>query len=175
MGSLWCDGLPEEYPHYQEGTFDVDVGQLNCQVFGAYQKTARQNFFIPKSYYKIPAVAANARFVMYSMKGRCRYVIMPCVEILRFYYFGVSGKLGQRLCDGTLLIRPQEVVNMTSGITQKPDVTGHATIDLAKYIDNSDAIEAARLWFDPVAWTQANSMVPRGVTEGSDTGRGGSA
>jgi len=61
MGSLWTDGMPEEYPDYEKLTLDVDVRLSSTTLYTANGKTPHKNPIIPKEYYKIAADVADGQ------------------------------------------------------------------------------------------------------------------
>ncbi|MHB8355430.1 MAG: hypothetical protein ACYDDQ_01930 [Vulcanimicrobiaceae bacterium] len=159
VGSLWTGGAPEEYPDYEQLTFDVDVQGASTTLYRAYGRTPHDNPIIPRSYYRIPEPVSDGHVALFPMRGAFRGLIVPCSEIFRFYYFGISGKLGKALLDGTYLTHPKDLVNEDK--SSWPDQQGEAYIRLGKYLDDADRLEMARITFSAVARGEASQLVTR--------------
>ncbi len=99
IGSLWTAGSPEQYPNHEQQTVELDVYRNTCVVYLAYGKTAENKSIIPKWLYPISRCVADGQVAFFPSSGRFGGIIIPCVEIFRFYYFEVSGKFGTRILD----------------------------------------------------------------------------
>jgi len=163
MGSLWTGGAPEAYPDYEELLIDVDVRKATTTLYAAHAIAQGNNPLIPDSYYHIPSGVADGHVVFFPTVGAFRGLIIPCAEIFRFYYFGISGKLGVALLDGTYLTRPKELVSEVDCSWPDP-ITGNAYVRIGRCLDNDDRFEIARTTFDPVARSEAKNLVPLAAT-----------
>lgn len=166
IGSLWTAGTPEAYPAYEEITVDVNVvhdasAPGGCAVFRGDGIGPHGNRIIPPSYYTVPTEIAEGRVVVFPMRSPFRALIIPCSEIFRFYYYGVSGKLGRALLDGTYITHRGLIVSERDCV--HPDPFGYAYVRLGKCIDDEDAYECARIQFSPEARYEALELMPRAI------------
>lgn len=159
IGSLWTGGSPEAYPDYETHVLDLEVSRSTCHLASAYERNAQGYPLIPKSQYRIRGEIADGHIAFFPSKGAFAGVIIPCSEIFRFYYYGVSGKFGAAILDGTYFTERDKIA--VESRSSWPDAVGKAHLQLGKYVDDSDRFEIARTTFSEVAREESQNVLLR--------------
>ncbi len=168
LGSLWTDGRPEDYPDYEENIFDLEIANCEAQIRRGYDKSNEGWRYIPRTRYRIWNDVSQGSFLVLQSKGKYERLIIPCFEIFRFYYFGVSGKFGTALIDGSHIIRRYETVDEPR--CSWPDRNGNAHVRLGRSVDNVDRVEIARATFAEIARRNVEMLIPRMATRYASSG-----
>lgn len=157
IGSLWTHGSPEAYPDYEAQVLDLEVSRSTCHLASAYGHSAQGYPLIQKSQYPIRGAIADGHIAFFPSKGAFAGVIIPCSEIFRFYYYGVSGKFGTAILDGTYFTERDKIA--VESRSSWPDTGGKAHLQLGKYVDDSDRFEIARTTFSEVAREESQNVL----------------
>lgn len=163
-GSMWTAGSTEDYPEYEALTVDVNVRFSRCWLMAPRDRTLRGNPIIPRSVYPISREVGKSAVFVVPVRGPVRALVIPCVEVLGYYY-APSSKLAEALFDGTWLTRPLRLIGRQTWFDYS---TMRGKLYLGKYADDDDVIELARMLISPVGRAESKSLIMRASVQAGD-------
>jgi hypothetical protein len=165
-GSFWINGVPcKAFPPYELRDFVIDVSEATSTLLDAYQPMGK-HFLIPPFLRNVPF--KHTYFVALKPITSSTTVLIPCTEIFRFYYSGISGKLGTAILDGTYETERWKVVNEKA--SSWPNKDGSALVRRGPFVNDDDAIDVARLTFSSYAQSQAHFIFASLPSNGDEAG-----
>lgn len=159
IGSIWANGLCEEYPAYREFKLRVRVGD-SVRFYAPWEKIDDVSI-VPKAIYPLPGGSTQSRMLRLPLVGGAGFVILPCSEVFRFYY-GSSTKLANMLLDATWITERSRVVGSRSSIDQ---ATRKAFLEIGPYHDNADHVDIAQMYFGAIARRESEELVKRAIRQ----------
>lgn len=149
MGSVWRNAARDDsvpIDSFQKETFrGLNIRRDNtCRVLRADTTldTNKTNYLLPHSVYRLGYYGLRTRFLTIDYKGVPNRILIPTVEVGRFWYFN-SSSLTQKLVRGLMEDHCNEIY--------RPDLSGYgsdgttATIWLREGIPYTDRAVVARL------------------------------
>ncbi|MDE1981592.1 MAG: hypothetical protein KGI81_04570 [Betaproteobacteria bacterium] len=143
IGTLWHQGRNISDPPYDEAIFNVLSKKGQTRLIKSGIATEKGEFVIPFDSHHFHSLHTHSWCLAIKTEERATLII-PCQEIIRFY-FGSSSGLLTRLARGPF--DPTKFWQSTNIDHQ----SGHVHIDLAQGISGRSASDIARIAFDPHA------------------------
>lgn len=136
IGDIWQNGEKLVQPDYQQESFDVQILPASADVVKAGLAIEDQ-FLLPLNEHPWHRGATQSYCISIQMKDGKR-LIVPCMEIIRFY-FGSSSSLLHKLFTAPL--------NESSLFSEKTfdEATGHLHLKLASKISKVSAVDIGRI------------------------------
>ena len=159
IGSIWVNGLCEEYPAYREFQLRVRAGD-SVRFYAPWEKIHGVSI-VPKAVYRLPGGPTQSRMLRLPLAGRGGFVVLPCSEVFRFYY-GSSTKLANMLLDATWITERSRVVGRRSSIDQ---ATRKAFLEIGPHHDNADHVDIAQMYFGRIARRESEELVKRAILQ----------
>lgn len=146
IGDIWQDGVKIVQPNYQQESFSVNVSSSLAHVIKS-GLSIDSHFLLPLVEHRLHRGATQSYCICISMKDGKR-LIVPCMEIIRFY-FGTSSTVLHKLFTG--LLREEMLWSEKSF----DPATGHLHIKLASSISGASASDIGRIALSKEAWRSA--------------------
>lgn len=147
VGDIWRDGKLEDQPDYEQETFsDVQVDGSTTTLIKAGLKDS-DGYLLPLAEHPWHRNCTHSYCAMVSL-GEGRRLIIPCMELVRFY-FGSSSELLARLFLPGL---SRELLYSKANFHFP---SGHLSLDLAEGISGASAADIGRISLNPHAWRAA--------------------
>jgi hypothetical protein len=164
-GTIWEDRVFKRRWPFKETVFETVVS-TSVPVVHAYGKVGidgNERFIIPSGQFFIDARVAGSKVCCFQAitDGKPVLLLIPCMEIFRFYY-GHSTKLAYRILRGDFLTAPYSVY-IADGSFVASDGTGR--LELAPTMDGGDAYTVARFVLDPTGLARARVIVERAMLD----------
>lgn len=148
VGDIWRNGVLIDSPDYQLEEFpNLQIDDATVSLIKAGLNLDDQGFLLPMAEHPWHMQCTHSYCVMVALPEN-RRLIIPCVELIRFYFGSSSGLLTK------LFLPPLE----RKGLYSNPrfsKITGLLELDLAEKISGASASDIGRLYLDPVAWRAA--------------------
>lgn len=160
IGSVWQDGVRLDSMRLngiEEARFPgLNITSATARLVPADMRLddAGREFLIPKSAYHLGGRGLRTLFLSIDHGGVAHRVLIPVVEVGRFYYF-CSSELTKRLLWGLLDDNGGEVFNMERS---HPPVDGVGLVHLHMHIPDADAWVVSRFAHSPLALARAKSI-----------------
>ena len=148
IGDIWRDGQLDARPDYELEEFpDIQIDKATTKLIKAGLNLDDKGFLLPLSEHPWHMQCTQSYCVMVDLPDG-RRLIIPCMELVRFYFGSSSGLITK------LLLPPLTRDSLYSDATF--DVrSGHLMLELAEKISGASAADIGRLHLDPVAWRAA--------------------
>jgi hypothetical protein len=146
IGDIWQDGVKIVQPNYQQESFSVNVSSSLAHVIKS-GLSIDSHFLLPLVEHRLHRGATQSYCICISMKDGKR-LIVPCMEIIRFY-FGTSSTVLHKLFTG--LLREEMLWSEKSF----DPANGHLHIKLASRISGVSASDIGRIALSKEAWRSA--------------------
>lgn len=146
IGDLWRDGVLHSKPDYELETFE-SVRVEGATLVKAGVNLDGRGFLLPAGEHPWHMRCTHSYCLKVDLPGS-RRLIVPCMELARFY-FGSSSKLLAKLFEPGLV---REDLYADASFD---DQTGHMSIVLAQGMTWNSAADIARICRDPNAWRAA--------------------
>lgn len=148
IGDIWQDGyLLKRAKDDLEQFADIDINTKTAKCIKAGLSLEDGSFLLPVAEYPWHMVSTHSHCICVELPAG-RRLIIPCIEIARFY-FGSSSKFFTQL-----FLPPLTRNSLYSNPVYEPKL-GRLTIDLANGISGRSAADIGRLCRDPIAWKSA--------------------
>ncbi len=188
VGSFWRNGvpyrLPKGAPKYNEATLTISAATpetVSCVESSGYaQRKNGRDYYIPRSYYPLQVQGKFSATSGISLSKCLRFtceveftesdgitnkerqiIIVPCIEILRFYYASSTALAREIVGGGTgsSMHDPHNTLyNTAPNLTYINMETGEAFIQLRRRMRDADASAIARLRFSDYAFARARDI-----------------
>jgi hypothetical protein len=148
VGDIWRNQQLELRPDYELETFEaVQVGPATTQIVKAGHSQFDGGFLLPLGNHPWHRSNTHSFCVVVALADG-RQLVIPCCELIRFYFGSSSGLLSR------LFLPPLDRRALyTRAEFDKP--SGRLFLELAQYISGASAADIGRLHLDPVAWRAA--------------------
>ncbi len=148
VGDIWRNQQLELRPDYELETFDaVRIGPATTQIVKAGHSQFDGGFLLPLGNHPWHRSNTHSFCVVVTLAGG-RQLVIPCCELIRFYFGSSSGLLSR------LFLPPLDRRALyTRAEFNKP--SGRLFLELAPYISGASAADIGRLHLDPAAWRAA--------------------
>ena len=160
-GTIWENGGFRARWPFNQITVDVTVDQQTTIVgpYAQYRVRDGERYFVPAGQFKVDGRVAGSRMALFraTLAGERIILIVPCMEIFRFYY-GHSSRLAFRILRGAMASARHWVYDAEASWV---DASGLARIELAPTMDVMDGYTVARFVLDPVGLKRATAVVTR--------------
>src|SRR5450830_1651690 len=164
IGDIWRDGLLETTPDYEFESFpDLDIGPETVGLIKAGLNLEENGFLLPRGEHPWHMQATQSYCLMVDLPGE-RRLIIPCIELIRFYFGSSSNLL-------TKLFLPPLVRDALYCKPHFDKSSGRLTLQLAAGISGVSAADIGRMHMDPHAWRTA-LHVGATLLKGSVSGQG---
>ncbi|AYQ27469.1 hypothetical protein DT070_05145 [Polaromonas sp. SP1] len=149
VGDIWRDGKLEDQPDYEQETFaDVQVDGSTSHIIKAGLKQDDVNgYLLPLAEHPWHVNCTQSYCVMVRL-NEDRRLIIPCMELVRFYFGSSSELLSRIFLPG--LKRETLYSKATFHL-----LSGHLNLDLAEGISGASAADIGRISQNPHAWRAA--------------------
>ncbi|AMP07514.1 hypothetical protein [Collimonas pratensis] len=148
IGDIWRDGKLEASPDYQLERFvDLQIDDSTVHLVKAGLNLDDKGFLLPLSEHPWHLNCTHSYCVMVDLPDG-RQLIIPCVELIRFYFGSSSGLI-------TKLFLPPLQRKTLYGSPQFDPTTKRLVLELAEKISGASAADIGRLHLDPIAWRAA--------------------
>ncbi len=148
VGDIWRAGRLEARPDYQLESFpDLQIDQATTHLVKAGLNLDDQGFLLPIAEHPWHMQCTHSYCMMVDLPGN-RRLIIPCIELIRFYFGSSSGLVTK------LFLPPLERKALYSN-PQFDKSTGRLVLELADRISGASAADIGRLHMDPIAWRAA--------------------
>ena len=148
VGDIWRNGVLVDHPDYQLVEFpNLQINDTTVSLIKAGLNPDDQGFLLPMAEHPWHMQCTHSYCVMVALPEN-RRLIIPCVELIRFYFGSSSGLLSK------LFLPPLERKELYSN-PRFNKITGLLELDLAEKISGASASDIGRLCLDPVAWRAA--------------------
>jgi hypothetical protein len=148
VGDIWCNGELVARPEYEIEYFsNLHVDRSTAHLVKSGLNLDERGFLLPLAEHPWHMHCTQSYSVMLDLPNN-RRLIIPCLELIRFYFGSSSRFLTQ------LFLPPIE----RSGFYTNPTfdkLRKHLTFDLADKMSGSSAADIGRLHLDPIAWHAA--------------------
>ncbi|MDT5059982.1 MAG: hypothetical protein QOH63_441 [Acidobacteriota bacterium] len=164
IGLMLFQGRPITRPRYQRKIFDLFIGEDTTEVLPIKHghrpaPRSRKIYDVPYSQYHLYGTNDYVRCLHINVPpgrhDKITKIIIPCAEVIRFYY-GNSSELFHEVLTNGLVGSPNRVFNSSKTVMPGTDAT--AFIQLSPYVKKQDAPIIARFAFDPYALTCARHI-----------------
>ena len=163
VGDVWRDGKLILRPDYQTETFPkLQIGRSTTTLIKAGVNKDDQGFLLPLAEHPWHRRCTQSYCIEVSM-GNGRRLIIPCMELIRFYFGSSSGLIKKLFLPG--LCRESLYSDVKFNLTR-----GHLTLRLAETISGTSASDVGRLCLSPIAWRSA-AAVYASLLKGSTVGQ----
>ncbi|MBL8524095.1 MAG: hypothetical protein JNN20_10425 [Betaproteobacteria bacterium] len=148
VGDIWRNQQLELRPDYELETFDaVQIGATTTRIVKAGHSQHDGEFLLPLDNHPWHRSNTHSFCVVVALTGG-RQLVVPCCELIRFYFGSSSGLLSR------LFLPPLDRRSLyTQAEFDRP--SGRLFLELAQYISGASAADIGRLHLDPVAWRAA--------------------
>jgi len=148
VGDIWRNGRLETCPEYQQETFqDLVINSSTTTIVKAGLSLNDDDFILPLEEHPWHRENTQSYCLAVELPDN-RRMIIPCYELIRFY-FGSSGNLLSQLFQPPLS-RDRLYVNHRFNRSTK-----HLQISLAQRVSGFSAADIGRVACDPIAWRAA--------------------
>ena len=148
IGDIWRDGQLEMRPEYELECFsDVQIDGNCTSLIKAGLNLEENGFLLPRSEHPWHMQCTQSYCLMVDLPDN-RRLIIPCVELTRFY-FGSSSNLLTKL-----FLPPLSRESLYSN-PRNEKASGRLSLQLAENISGASAADIGRLHLDPHAWRAA--------------------
>ncbi|MBB5393963.1 MULTISPECIES: hypothetical protein [unclassified Herbaspirillum] len=148
IGDIWRDGLLETTPDYQFESFsDLDIGSETVSLIKAGLNLEENGFLLPRGEHPWHMQATQSYCLMIALPGE-RRLIIPCLELIRFYFGSSSNLL-------TKLFLPPLNRDVLYRKAHHSKINGQLSIALAEGISGASAADIGRMHMDSTAWRSA--------------------
>jgi hypothetical protein len=165
VGEIWRDRQLEFSPDYELETFrDVLIDQSTTTLVKAGLNLDNEGFLIPSAEHPWHMGCTHSYCQMVELPDG-RRLIIPCMELLRFY-FGSSSSLVTRILQPGLTRADLYSAEATSFDAK----SGRLALTLAERISGASAADIGRLHLDRYAWwaaLQVGTSVLSATTKGT--------
>lgn len=155
MGDIWQNGEKIAQPNYQQESFNIHVASSSTNIIKAGM-SLDEHFVLPLNEHRWHRGATQSYCVCISMKDGKRLII-PCMELIRFY-FGTSSNVLHKFFTG--LLREERLWREKSF----DPTTGHLHIKLASRISGASASDVGRIALSKEAWHSAAGIYSSCIT-----------
>jgi hypothetical protein len=163
VGDIWQDQRLLMRPDYQLGSFaNLHIDGSTTKLIKAGLNPNEQGFLLPLGEHPWHRRSTQSYCLEVTLPD-ARRIIIPCVELIRFYFGSSSGLLSKLFLPP--LSRNQLYENARFDRAHK-----HLSIDLASRISGSSAADIGRLHLSPHAWRSA-LMVGTSLLKGAAFGQ----
>lgn len=148
IGDIWRDGKLAAAPEYQLEQFpNLRIDDATVHLVKAGLNLDDKGFLIPLSEHPWHLQCTHSYCVMVEL-GDGRRIIIPCIELIRFYFGSSSNLL-------TKLFLPPLQRKSLYGHARFDNATRCLVLHLAEKISGASAADIGRLHLNPVAWRAA--------------------
>ena len=148
IGDIWRDGRLETAPDYELETFtDVEISSDTVSLIKAGLNLEENGFLLPRGEHPWHMQATQSSCSMIDLPGG-RRLIIPCIELIRFY-FGSSSNLLTKLFLPPL---NREALYSKAHFSK---INGQLTLALAEGISGASAADIGRMHLESDAWRSA--------------------
>jgi hypothetical protein len=148
IGDIWRNGKLELSPDYQLESFaGLRIDDTTVHLIKAGLNLDDKGFLLPLSEHPWHLQCTHSYCVMVELGGD-RQIIIPCIELIRFYFGSSSGLI-------TKLFLPPLERKSLYGNARFDTPTRRLVLELAEKISGASAADIGRLHLDPVAWRAA--------------------
>ncbi len=163
IGDIWQDQRLLMRPDYQLERFaDLHIDGTTTKLIKAGLNPNEQGFLLPLAEHPWHRRSTQS-YCLEVMLPDARRLIIPCVELIRFYFGSSSGLLSKLFLPP--LIKDQLYENAHFDRAHE-----HLNIELASRISGSSAADIGRLHLSPQAW-RAALMVGTSLLKGAAVGQ----
>ncbi len=163
MGDIWQDQRLQMRPDYQLERFaDLHIDGTTTKLIKAGLNPNEQGFLLPLAEHPWHRRSTQS-YCLEVMLPDARRLIIPCVELIRFYFGSSSGLLSQ-------LFLPPLSKDQLYENAHFDSAHEHLNIELASRISGSSAADIGRLHLSPQAW-RAALMVGTSLLKGAAVGQ----
>lgn len=155
VGDIWQDGEKIAQPDYRQESFDVQIVNSWADIIKA-GLSVEGNFLLPLNEHRWHRGATQSYCVRVSL-GDGKRLIVPCMELIRFY-FGTSSIVLHKLFTG-----PLREEMLWSEKSFDP-VTKHLHIKLASRVSGASASDIGRIALSKEAWRSATGICGSCIT-----------
>lgn len=163
IGSLWRDGKRLGISAGEILTIDLNIGPSTTQISKSTDVVEDQTL-IPFNSHQVSSAGKNSLCLHVTLDGDSAGVIIPTVELIRFY-FATSSLLSKAVFDGSFthnissLINP-EYTGMTGSrcvVNRRKEVSDIDCWTIGRIVNSNEAFEAVRLINDSLIKAQNNN------------------
>jgi hypothetical protein len=148
IGDIWRDGLLETTPDYEFESFsDLDIGSETVSLIKAGLNLEENGFLLPRGEHPWHMQATQSYCLMIDLPGE-RRLIIPCIELIRFYFGSSSNLL-------TKLFLPPLNRDALYSKAHHSKINGQLSMALAEGISGASAADIGRMHMDSTAWRSA--------------------
>src|SRR5450830_868328 len=148
IGDIWRDGLLETTPDYEFESFpDLDIGPETVGLIKAGLNLEENGFLLPRGEHPWHMQATQSYCLMVDLPGE-RRLIIPCIELIRFYFGSSSNLL-------TKLFLPPLKRDALYSKAHHSKINGQLSMALADGISGASAADIGRMHLDSTAWRSA--------------------
>src|SRR5450830_63969 len=148
IGDIWRDGLLETTPDYEFESFpDLDIGPETVGLIKAGLNLEENGFLLPRGEHPWHMQATQSYCLMVDLPGE-RRLIIPCIELIRFYFGSSSNLL-------TKLFLPPLKRDALYSKAHYSKINGQLSMALADGISGASAADIGRMHLDSTAWRSA--------------------
>lgn len=148
IGAIWRDGLLETTPDYEFESFpDLDIGSETVSLIKAGLNLEENGFLLPRGEHPWHMQATQSYCLMVDLPSE-RRLIIPCIELIRFYFGSSSNLL-------TKLFLPPLKRDALYSKAHHSKINGQLSMALADGISGASAADIGRMHLDSTAWRSA--------------------
>jgi len=148
IGDIWRDSRLDTAPDYElESFLDVEISSETTSLIKAGLNLDENGFLLPRGEHPWHMQATQSYCSMINLPGE-RRLIIPCIELIRFYFGSSSNFL-------TKLFLPPLSHEALYSKAHFNKITGQLSLALAEGISGASAADIGRLHMDSDAWRSA--------------------
>jgi len=148
IGDIWRDGRLDIAPDYElESFLDLKISSETSSLIKAGLNLEENGFLLPRGEHPWHMQATQSYCAMIDLPCK-RRLIIPCIELIRFY-FGSSSNLLTKLFLPPL---SREALYSKAHFSK---INGQLSLALAEGISGASAADIGRMHLDSVAWRSA--------------------
>jgi hypothetical protein len=148
IGDIWRDGRLDTAPDYElESFLDVEISSETTSLIKAGLNLEENGFLLPRAEHPWHMQATQSYCTMIDLPGE-RRLIIPCIELIRFYFRSSSNLL-------TKLFLPPLSREALYSKAHFSKINGQLSLALAEGISGASAADIGRMHLDSDAWRAA--------------------
>lgn len=164
IGSFWRDGCRLPTAAGQIQTLDLTIEPSTTEIFKSTDKVDDQTL-VPFSSHQVGGAGKNSWCITIAYNGDSAGVIVPAMEVIRFYY-ATSSRLSKAVFDGSFTHSISSLINpkytgMTSSrcvVHRRRDVSDNDCWTIGRILNSQEAAASVRLIHDSLIKAQANNI-----------------